>query len=160
MYSLRTNHQACFVLGDFSPNDPDGDAGPKIVFTTDSINRILDVDSCDLQGVPFLSLVAMEDNQKAYGFLERSFNSSELVLERLHLLANPIDDAQLRNPRTVTVEFLGIGSDEGAIILCQIGRTRISGRVDNNSGYMSLEDIISSEPDTSDFPDEWRQMGL
>ncbi|KAJ1957793.1 hypothetical protein GGI12_004924, partial [Dipsacomyces acuminosporus] len=31
MYSMRTSHQACFVLGDFNADDDaDGEAGPKI----------------------------------------------------------------------------------------------------------------------------------
>ncbi|KAJ1965916.1 hypothetical protein GGI12_000437 [Dipsacomyces acuminosporus] len=160
MYSMRTNHQACFVLSDFSPNDIDGDSTPKIIFTTDSINRILDVDSCDLQNVSFLSLVTMEDRQKAYEFVEKSRSSNELVLERLDLLSNPIDDAELRHPRSISVEFMGIGSDDGVIMLCQLTKSRISNRVASNSGYLSLEDIISSDPETSDFPDEWRRMDL
>ncbi|KAJ1953040.1 hypothetical protein GGI12_006102, partial [Dipsacomyces acuminosporus] len=49
VYSMKTTSQACIVLENANPSDPDSDAGPTIVFSTDSINRILDVDSCDLQ---------------------------------------------------------------------------------------------------------------
>ncbi|KAJ1963126.1 hypothetical protein GGI12_002243 [Dipsacomyces acuminosporus] len=159
VYSMRATYQACFVLGGLNSDDPDSDAGPKIVFSTDSISRILDVDSCDLQGVPFLSLVTMEDNEKAYRYLERVLNSDELVIDRLQLLINPLEESQLRNPRSVSVEFMGMGSDDGVIMLCQLERPRIADRDDNN-GYMSLGDIVSSDPDTSDFPEGWSRLGL
>ncbi|KAJ1953211.1 hypothetical protein GGI12_006061, partial [Dipsacomyces acuminosporus] len=112
-YSMRTSYQACFVLGDVNPEDPDSDAGPKIVFATESISRILDVESYDLQDVPFLSLVTMSDSEKAYQFLGKAMRSSELVLQRLHLLACPLEDSHLINPRSVCVEFMAMGSDDG-----------------------------------------------
>ncbi|KAJ1961440.1 hypothetical protein GGI12_003249 [Dipsacomyces acuminosporus] len=159
MYTLRSSYQACLVLEELNPNDPDIDAGPKIIFTTGSISRILHVDSCDLQGIPFLSLVAIEDSQKAYEFLEKALNSGELVLENLRLLANPLEEAHLPNPRSVSVEFMAKGSDDGAIMLCQLARPGVVEQGSSNRGrYISLEDIISSNPETSDFPGEWSKI--
>ncbi|KAJ1954963.1 hypothetical protein GGI12_005672 [Dipsacomyces acuminosporus] len=88
---------------------------PKIVFATDSINRILDADSCDLQG------------------------------------------SQATDPRCVSVEFMAMGSNDGAIMLCQLVRPWIAGRSENVR-YISLEDIISSDPETSDIPEFWDVM--
>ncbi|KAJ1960018.1 hypothetical protein GGI12_004030 [Dipsacomyces acuminosporus] len=157
MYSMKSTYQACFVLEEMSTSSLDGDTGPKIVFITDSINRILDTDSCDLQGLPFLDLVAIEDKEKAAAFLEKTLNDNELVLERLHLLVNPLEDSQTASPKCVSVEFMAMGSDDGAVVLCQLERPWIAGR-NENVGYMSLEDIISSDPETSDFPDLWNVM--
>ncbi|KAJ1961313.1 hypothetical protein GGI12_003320, partial [Dipsacomyces acuminosporus] len=125
------------------------------MFSTDSINRILDVDSSDLQGVPFLSLVAFRDNQKACEYLEKALHSDELVLERLQLLVNPIEESHLRNPRCVFVEFMAMGSDDGIIMLCQLERPKAitRGGGGDDDGYLSLADIISSDPETSDCPD-------
>ncbi|KAJ1954450.1 hypothetical protein GGI12_005787 [Dipsacomyces acuminosporus] len=153
MYLIKSAYQACMVLEEMCANN----LNPKIVFATDSINRILDVDSCDLQGEPFLSLVAMEDKGKAAAFLEKTLNDNDLVLERLHLSLNPWEDGQLADPRCVSVEFMAMGSDDGAIMLCQLEQPWISGRSEN-VGYISLEDIISSDPETSDFPDLWNAM--
>ncbi|KAJ1960353.1 hypothetical protein GGI12_003848 [Dipsacomyces acuminosporus] len=156
-YSMRTSYQACFVLDMVRPDDPDSEAGPKISFATDSINRILDVDSSDLQDVPFLSLVTMEDNEKAYRFLEKAMRSTDLVLERLCLLVNPLEESHLISARSAVVEFMAMGSDDGILMLCQLEKPKSRG-ARGNSGYMSLEDIISSDPATSDLPDEWKRM--
>ncbi|KAJ1960202.1 hypothetical protein GGI12_003930, partial [Dipsacomyces acuminosporus] len=103
IYSMRATNQASIVVEELDPDDPDSDAGPKIVFATDSVNRILDVDSSDLQAVPFLSLVAMEDNQKAFELLDRALHSKDLVLQTLRLLENPFEESHLRSPKTVPV---------------------------------------------------------
>ncbi|KAJ1955790.1 hypothetical protein GGI12_005477 [Dipsacomyces acuminosporus] len=157
MYSMKSTYQACFVLEEMSANSLDGDNGPRVVFATNSINRILDADSCDLQGLPFVSLVATEDKERAAAFLGKTLNDNDLVLEQLHLLVNPLEDSQAAEPRCVSVEFMAMGSDDGAIMLCQLERPWIAGRSEN-VGYMSLEDIISSDPETSDFPDLWNVM--
>ncbi|KAJ1964835.1 hypothetical protein GGI12_001171 [Dipsacomyces acuminosporus] len=152
IYSLRTTYQACMV----TENKGDNVTGPEIVFITSSINRILDVESSDLHGMPFLSLVAIDDTIKACEFLEKAMFSEELALEKLKLLVNPLEESQIRNPRLVTVEFMAKGSDDGVIMLCQVGRYTRAGCSDND-GYMSLEDIITSDPETSDCPEQWNR---
>ncbi|KAJ1959296.1 hypothetical protein GGI12_004408 [Dipsacomyces acuminosporus] len=146
--SMKKPRQACIVLEDLKANNASGKPGARIIFTTDSINRILDVDSCDLQGMPFLSLVALEDTTRAANFLDKASNSNALALENLRLLVNPLENGQLGYPKTVSVEFMAMGSDDGAIMLCQLKQPVCD---DGNEGYMSLEDIISSDPETSDF---------
>ncbi|KAJ1962313.1 hypothetical protein GGI12_002723, partial [Dipsacomyces acuminosporus] len=153
MYSMRTTNQACFILEGLSENNLD----PKIKFVTDSINRILDVDSSDLQGVFFLTLVDIEDETKATAFLEKLLDGNELVFERLQILESPLEGNFLEEPRSVVLELMAMGSDNGAIMLCQLERSSIS-QLDDRSRYMALEDIISSDPETSDFPDDWSRV--
>ncbi|KAJ1951879.1 hypothetical protein GGI12_006383 [Dipsacomyces acuminosporus] len=155
-YSLKSCYQACFVLGRVNA---DKDTSSRIVFATDSISKILDADSADLQGEPFLSLVSSDDTEKAREFLRKAVGHDELVLERLRLLVNPVEDCQMENPRCVSVEVMGLGSDDGAILLWQLERPYIDGR--SGSGkYIPLEDIISSDPETTDFPDEWEKLEI
>ncbi|KAJ1964925.1 hypothetical protein GGI12_001122 [Dipsacomyces acuminosporus] len=157
--SLKRTHQACIVLEGFTNSSRDDGKGARVVFSTDSINRILNVDSCDLQNLPFLSLVALQDITRAAAFLDKTLHGNALVLERLRLLENPLEDSQLGNPKCVAVEFMAMGSDDGAIMLCQLDKSTKTknrsnfNRANSNSGdgYLSLEDIISSDAETSDF---------
>ncbi|KAJ1964435.1 hypothetical protein GGI12_001419 [Dipsacomyces acuminosporus] len=153
-YSMRTTPQACFVLKDTGIASREQVSDLKIIFVTDSINRILDVDSSDLQGVSFLSMVDVEDSTKAAAFLEKVLQSNELVLERLQFLANPLEGILLGEPKSVTIEFMGMGSDEGAILLCQLEQSSVF-QLDDCSRYLPFEEIISSDPETSDMPEEW-----
>ncbi|KAJ1962749.1 hypothetical protein GGI12_002462 [Dipsacomyces acuminosporus] len=146
--AIKKARQACIVLEDLNCNSANGSRGARIMFVTDSINRILNVDSCDLQGVPFLSLVALEDVVKAADFLDKALHGSVLSLEKLRILENPLEDDQLYSPKCVSVEFMAMGSVDGAIMLCQLERPSGAG---GNDGYLSLEEIISSDPGTSDF---------
>ncbi|KAJ1960203.1 hypothetical protein GGI12_003931 [Dipsacomyces acuminosporus] len=150
IYSLRTTYQACIV----TENKGDNINGPEVVFVTSSINRILEADSCELQGLPFLSLVAEQDSIRACDFLEKALYSKELVLETLRLLVNPLEESETNNPKLVSVEFMAKGSDDGVIMLCQVGRYART-ECNDNGGYMSLEDIITSDPETSDCPELW-----
>ncbi|KAJ1953196.1 hypothetical protein GGI12_006064 [Dipsacomyces acuminosporus] len=154
IYSMRSSHQACMVLEGMEQS-----GGPKITFVTSSINKILDTESHDIQRLPFLSLVATEDITKASDFLARALNTDELVLESLRLYEDPVDEALPGNQSTVAVEFMAMASDDGVIMLCQSGKNEGGGR-NVADGYMSLEDIISSGCETSDFPDAWNRFGL
>ncbi|KAJ2769952.1 hypothetical protein IWQ56_002350, partial [Coemansia nantahalensis] len=138
----RSMTKACLVLEDTLHENTDSAAGPQVLFASMSISRILDVDSCELQGMAFLALVAGEDVVAAARFLERLTSPDQLVLDRLRFLHDPTADDRLAPRRTVWVEVLGAGTDDGAIILCQLSRATPSARQtdDEFSGYMSLED--------------------
>ncbi|KAJ2388420.1 hypothetical protein H4S02_002877 [Coemansia sp. RSA 2611] len=171
MHCARTMTKACLILeGSLTALD-DEPAGPKVLFASNSFSRILDVDASDVQGLPFLALVATADTVAAARFLEKmAAPNGQMVLDSLQLLANPTpavsadsagEDQQAQR-RVVTVEVLGAGSDDGAIILCQLERpARSRHRVaDESDGYISLEDIISSDPETSDANDMWTTAEL
>ncbi|KAJ1961808.1 hypothetical protein GGI12_003036 [Dipsacomyces acuminosporus] len=148
---VRKAHQACIVLESLWSNNTDGNKGARIIYVTSTISRILSVDSCDLQNMPFLSLVAIEDITKAARFLDKTLHGNVLVVERLRLLQNPIEDSQLDGPDYVSVEFVAMGSDDGVIILCQLEQPKHS---DGNGEYLSLDDIISSDVWTSEYVEE------
>ncbi|KAJ1839907.1 hypothetical protein LPJ73_006599, partial [Coemansia sp. RSA 2703] len=78
----ETSLRACLVLGSWDSSPvlhPDGRAsglvtnpdGPRIVFATNSISRILDTDGDELVDMPFLRMVAPESLAEAADFLER-----------------------------------------------------------------------------------------
>ncbi|KAJ1954793.1 hypothetical protein GGI12_005714 [Dipsacomyces acuminosporus] len=148
--SLKRTHQACIVLEGFS-NSRHDNKGARIIFSTDSISRILSVDSCDLQDMPFLSLVALQDITRAAAFLDTTLHGDSLMFERLCLLENPVEDGQLGNPKCVAVEFMAMGSDDGVIMLCQLDHSANIQSCNSNNRYLSLEDIVSSDAETSDF---------
>ncbi|KAJ1795480.1 hypothetical protein LPJ56_007317 [Coemansia sp. RSA 2599] len=110
------------------------------------------MDSSDVQGTSFLALVKTEDMLKAAQFLDKVASSQTIVVERLQLVSSGWADN-----RPVCIEVVAAGSDDGAILLCRTDRlVGSTGRSDDGSGYTSLEDIISSDPETSGLSDAWR----
>ncbi|KAJ2609869.1 hypothetical protein H4S08_003868 [Coemansia sp. RSA 1365] len=137
--------------------------------------QIIDVDASDIQGLSFLSLVAAEDTLRAGKFLEDMATPERIVLENIKFLANPISDTnsavgrvgnmtQMERPvrRTVMVELVGAGSDDGAIVLFQLNQPQPfeSRAMPSSDGYMSLKNIISSDPETSDVSSAWRTESI
>ncbi|KAJ2632270.1 hypothetical protein H4R22_001381 [Coemansia sp. RSA 1290] len=172
MHYARTRTKACLILeGSLTSCSPNSATGPKIIFASNSFSRIINADASDLQGLSFLSLIAAQDTVAAASFLEKMALSDRIVFDSLKFIVDPVDngpvEAQNRtglssDRAVVTVEVLGAGSDDGAIILCQLDRPRTS-RINVNGetdGYLSLEDIVSSDPSTSDAPDIWKSTRL
>ncbi|KAJ1644858.1 hypothetical protein LPJ64_003517 [Coemansia asiatica] len=144
--------QACLVLERQRAVDDVAPWGPRVVFASRSFEAIVNLDASDVQGLSFLALVAAEDTVKAARFLERVAGSQTVVVEKLLL----VNGGQADNNRPVCVEVVAAGSDDGAILLCRPDRMRGLGQNDDDSGYTSLEDIISSDPETSGLSDAWR----
>ncbi|KAJ2848342.1 hypothetical protein IWW36_003352 [Coemansia brasiliensis] len=172
MHYARTRTKACLILeGSLTSCSSNNITGPKIIFASNSFSRIINADASDIQGLPFLSLVAAQDTVAAAGFLERMATPDRIVFDSLRFIVDPVDNALVEaQSRTelssdgavVTVEVLGAGSDDGAIILCQLDKPRTSRiNVDGEAdGYLSLEDIVSSDPNTSDAPELWKSAYL
>ncbi|KAJ1961837.1 hypothetical protein GGI12_003020 [Dipsacomyces acuminosporus] len=57
----------------------------------------------------------------------------------------------MEDPRSVSVEFVAMGSDDGVIMLCQLERSSIS-QLDDDTRFISLEDIISRRSPPPPFP--------
>ncbi|KAJ2900011.1 hypothetical protein GGI21_003735 [Coemansia aciculifera] len=152
--------RACLMLEpigtdeDSSNNSP---MGPRVLFASNSFDRIVGIDASDVQGMPFLLLVAPQDVARAGAFLDTVKTAGTVVVDHFMLLANP-HDAQAR---PVAVEIMAAGADSGAVMLCQLakrnGPSTAAAAVDNDvlDGYMSLEEIISSDADTTDIGDVW-----
>ncbi|KAJ1877833.1 hypothetical protein H4R99_001393 [Coemansia sp. RSA 1722] len=145
--------QACLVLEQQQHQRMDDDAvvwGPRVVFASKSFETIVNLDSSDVQGLSFLELVKTDDAVKAAQFLERVAESQTVVVEKLQLVNRGWADG-----RQVCVEVIAAGSDDGAIILCRPDRLATRALPVDESGYASLEDIISSDPETSGLSDAW-----
>ncbi|KAJ1718374.1 hypothetical protein LPJ61_006664 [Coemansia biformis] len=149
--------------------------GPLVVFVTGSISRLIDADSSDVMRIPFFKLVAPEDLLHVSKFFERLASSTDVLFENFSLLSRPhlIDGdivvADEQNQRIV-VECLGAAVPDGVALMLRKLRTSpapkrdtignyIHSRVhqvdEEEGGYMSLSELISSDPDTSDAPDAW-----
>ncbi|KAJ1672298.1 hypothetical protein GGF38_000109 [Coemansia sp. RSA 25] len=155
--------------------------GPLIVFVTGSVSRLIDADTSDLLRFPFLKLVAPEDVLRATRFFERLGESQDVLFESFALVQRPhvidgdvavADDANTR----VVVECLGANVQDGvALLLRRLRTTPPPGRDalgnyilsrrsrdahdhDCDAGYMSLNEMISSDPGTSDAPPSWSRL--
>ncbi|KAJ1718332.1 hypothetical protein LPJ61_006687, partial [Coemansia biformis] len=119
-------------------------------------------------------LVAPEDVVHAGRYFERLSDTTDVQCETFSLLKHPhiIDGdifvADEENPRIV-VEALGAAVDDGVVFMIRKLRTipppkrgsmgdyvhAWAPEADNEGGYLSLAEMISSDPDTSDAPGLW-----
>ncbi|KAJ2524843.1 hypothetical protein GGI11_000524 [Coemansia sp. RSA 2049] len=184
--AIKRNHRevaptrrACLIVDKVTEPGDQNPMGPRIIFASSSFSRITNIDACDIQGTPLMSLVPPEDVTKTARFLERVSVSDDVVIDFLRLLvlddefandgvnsSNDNDDSAdegYRNPLVakgfVDVEAMAAGSADGIILLCQqirSGRILPNGSYDSE-GYLSLEEIISSDIETSDYSGNWGQ---
>ncbi|KAJ1858231.1 hypothetical protein LPJ73_001934 [Coemansia sp. RSA 2703] len=141
--------QACLVLESPTTAERFSSSGPRVVFASRSAERVVRVAVEDVQGVGFLELLAPEDVTSAAKFLERVAESASV---EYIVLRFGVTDA-------VAVEVLAAGSDDGALLLCRA--TPADGSRDgggDGDGYMSLDEIISSDAETSDISSIWRSL--
>ncbi|KAJ1898974.1 hypothetical protein LPJ66_002418 [Kickxella alabastrina] len=149
--------QACLVLKKQTASEEQRPDGPLVLFASNSFEHIIGVDSTDIQGVAFLSLVSTEDVAKAAMFLDRVAKIADIAIERFRLRVDSDVDASC----SVSVEVMAAGSDKGAMLLFQMDKPRdIADKeeLDMASGYMSLEDMISSDYNTTDVGESWNDM--
>ncbi|KAJ2806497.1 hypothetical protein H4R20_001664 [Coemansia guatemalensis] len=179
MYSARSRQvKAAFVLEhpqaiDYSRSDA-GDRlmGPLVAFVTGSVSHLVEADTSDIMRCPFLKLVAPEDVLHVCKFFEQLSKSMDVqfktfsLLKRPHIIEGDISTSDEENPRVV-VECLGAAADDGVVLLLRRLRTVPSPKKDNSGnyihtgvynvedteGYMSLSELISSDPETSNAPD-------
>ncbi|KAJ2568419.1 hypothetical protein IW140_003847 [Coemansia sp. RSA 1813] len=150
--------------------------GPLVVFVTGSIGRLIDADTADLLRFPFLKLVAPEDLLRVSKFFERLGETTDVMFETFSLLQRPhviegdIVVADEQNTRVV-VECLGAHVQDGMAVLLRKLRSEAPPtmdamgnylrpkvhEVDENGGYMTLSEMISDDPETSDAP-EWSRV--
>ncbi|KAJ2377504.1 hypothetical protein GGI05_006861, partial [Coemansia sp. RSA 2603] len=121
--------------------------GPQVLFASRSFGKMIGVDTSDIQGSSFLSLVAPEDMVRASAFLERVASNMDVIVERLRMRVEQHDAKE--------AEVMAAGSDEGTILLCQMEKC---GNVVDSSGCLSLEELISSDPETSDVASDWHRV--
>ncbi|KAJ2783775.1 hypothetical protein H4R18_001527 [Coemansia javaensis] len=181
-YSSSKQPKAAFVLETRGLSEeqilgPGGKrAGPVVVFVTGSISRLIDADTSDVTREPFLKLVAPEDVLRTSMFLDRLAASTDVLFESFSLLYRPhmIDGDVIvadEDNQRVVVECLGSASQDGMMLLMRAVRRVPAPRRDTagnyicprvheageDSGYISLAELISSDPETSDAPG-WSQF--
>ncbi|KAJ1832891.1 hypothetical protein IWW55_006671 [Coemansia sp. RSA 2706] len=171
--------KACMILSQAS----DGAThGPTVEFVTNTISNIYsgDVDAHELVNVPFFSLVAPADIAKAALYLDNIFAIPRPQLCSLRLVRHPaLADNGAASPaesdaeEPIEIEVFGASSGNKAMLLCQRIRrnrkpvdfaaaNRRAGFNDSDDDlpYMSLEEIISSDPDSSDLNEQWYEVQL
>ncbi|KAJ2772802.1 hypothetical protein IWQ56_001230 [Coemansia nantahalensis] len=151
--------------------------GPLVAFVTGSVSRLIDADTSDLHQAPFMRLVAPEDLLHVGRFFDRLTATTDVLFETFSLLSRPPvvegDVAVGENENTrVVVECLGTAVQDGVALLLRKLRTEpppkrdsmgnyIHSRVhevSDEAGYISLSELISSDPDSSDVPVAWAQL--
>ncbi|KAJ2312510.1 hypothetical protein IWW52_004833 [Coemansia sp. RSA 2704] len=147
--------------------------GPLIAFCTGSISKLIEADNSDLHNYSFLKLVAPEDLLNVSKYFERMSASNEVMfgefalLQRPHIIEGDIFVSDQENPRVV-VEAVGAAVNDGVAILMRKVRTQAAPKRDKLGNYIrpeidtesekdeiSLFDLLSTEPETSDAPESW-----
>ncbi|KAJ1954297.1 hypothetical protein GGI12_005821 [Dipsacomyces acuminosporus] len=138
--------------------------GLRITFVTNTICTLIDIAGGDeIIGKPFLSIVATRDILKVAAFLDRLIENDEPELITFSILQSPMDP---RNKSTIKVVALGAGSSDGSLLLCRASDSppvspsnpTMQTELGSDCGYLGLEEIISSDPDTSDCCDAWKEF--
>ncbi|KAJ2161540.1 hypothetical protein GGF46_001395 [Coemansia sp. RSA 552] len=176
MYFARSKQiKAAFVLE--NPNLPEKTTdeaarrptGPLIAFVTGSVSRLVDADPSDLSNYPFMKLVAPEDVLHVGKFFDRLADATDVLFETFALLQRPhVIDGDVvvadADNRRVVVECLGAAVQDGVALLLRRLRTEKAPTRDSLGNYLradlkgeekdclSLFELVSSDPETSDAP--------
>ncbi|KAJ2667715.1 hypothetical protein IWW42_005740 [Coemansia sp. RSA 1085] len=178
VYTARASRiKACMILNrNYEGNQVHG---PTVEFVTNTISNIYygDTDAHELIDQPFFSLVAPQDVSKAAVYLDNLFKITRPQLCSLKLRRHPIAYSQEQpandNGEFIEIEVFGASSGDKAMLLCQRIRKNhkpaVVSQVNrhasfNDDGddlpYMSLEEIISSDPGSSDLNEQWYEVPL
>ncbi|KAJ1724681.1 hypothetical protein LPJ61_005712 [Coemansia biformis] len=173
VYTARASRvKACVILS--KPADEGGGQGPVIEFVTNTISSIYsgDVDADELIGTPFLSLVASEDITKAALYMDNLFRISKPQLCAIRLARHPMLSDNEQHPEDtepIKIEAFGASSNDKLMLLCQKVRRKprstrtpanADDQYDDDMPYMTLEEIISSDPESSDINKQWYEFPL
>ncbi|PIA14535.1 hypothetical protein COEREDRAFT_10253 [Coemansia reversa NRRL 1564] len=181
VYTARASQvKACVILNKLS-NDTNIQ-GPTVYFATNTISNIFNgnVEAHELVDMPFFSLVVSEDVTKAALFMDNLISAAHPQLCTLRLTCQPTlctennNNARSTNQpvsiNSINVEIFGASSDGKIMLLCQKTRRRrredltLSGMngsyntIEDELSYMSLEEIISSDPESSDPGRQWHRI--
>ncbi|KAJ1938273.1 hypothetical protein FBU59_004490 [Linderina macrospora] len=157
----QTSIQACLVLDSVSQLRESMPLGPNVIFATQSIEHIIGVEAIDLQGSPFLSAVAAGDITAASGFLQNIATNNAIAFVTIRMAYGLLSGTSSGHQRLVQVEIMGAGYDDGAILLCQavqqrrLGDTRLAAVNGDDHGYLSLEELLSTDAETSGVDSGW-----
>ncbi|KAJ2448124.1 hypothetical protein EV183_005583, partial [Coemansia sp. RSA 2336] len=173
IYTYGQQPRAAVMLENTAFADAEQEArrlhGTLIMFATSSISSLVDIDNIDLVNFPFIKLVAPEDVVRVSRYLTKVAGSSRVHFEKFSLLRQPhvLESAGEGSGRMV-VESLGAASQDGIVLLLRkvkqvpapqhntVGSYLRSIDVEaSDSDYVSLAELVSSEPETTDTPANW-----
>ncbi|KAJ2499910.1 hypothetical protein GGH96_003168 [Coemansia sp. RSA 1972] len=150
--------------------------GPLVAFCTASIAQIVDADNSDIMNQAFLKLVAPEDILNVSSYFDQMSESDDVLFETFSLLQRPhviegdifVSDEENRR---VVVECMGAAVNDGVAILMRKLRVQPAPKKDKLGNYirpvqdsssdkdeLSLLDLLSTEPETTDVQDCWSQL--
>ncbi|KAJ1723652.1 hypothetical protein LPJ53_002035 [Coemansia erecta] len=164
--SRASRVQACLVLESSAVAEHHSPLGPRVVFATRSVERVVGRPAEDIQGLGFMQLLAPHEVTRAALFLEGVAVSASVEYIVLRFAPATATTTAAATAATaggeeyVSVEVLAAGSDDGALLLCRsMAAGSRGGNNDNdNDGYVSLDEIISSDAETSDISGIWRAL--
>ncbi|KAJ2552642.1 hypothetical protein EV175_003240 [Coemansia sp. RSA 1933] len=176
-YAKSKQVKAAFVLENPAANErARRQNGPLVVFVIGSVGRLIDADTADLMRSPFLMLVAPEDLLKVSTFFDKLSDNPDVLFETFSLLERPpVIEGDIvvpdRQNKRVVVECLGANVQDGMAMLLRRIRVEAPPTMDDMgnylrpkmredeqySGYMTLSEMISDDPETSDAA-EWSQL--
>ncbi|KAJ1644856.1 hypothetical protein J3B02_001017 [Coemansia erecta] len=148
VYTARAcRAKACFVL------KVEEQGGPVVEFVTNSISNVFNghIDGHEIIDRPFLSIVDPKDMVKAAAFFQSLRNNHAPKLCSFGLLVDPFGG----DSGVVQVELFGASSDDKFVLMCQKKRNEMAA---DQAPYMSLEEIISSDYESSDVNETWHQL--
>ncbi|KAJ1869743.1 hypothetical protein LPJ55_005160, partial [Coemansia sp. RSA 990] len=177
IYTYGQQPRAAVMLENTVLADPDQEArrlaGLLIMLATSSISSLIDTDNTDLVSFPFLKLVAPEDVIHVPKYLTKLAGSSRAHFEKFSLLRQPhVQERDVaatgERSKQMVVESLGASPQDGIVLLLRkvkqvpapqhsmVGNYLRSIDVEaSDSDYVSLAELISSEPETTDVPANW-----
>ncbi|KAJ2122307.1 hypothetical protein IW147_003504 [Coemansia sp. RSA 720] len=171
VFTARASRIKACVIVDHS----DDVHGPMIEFVTNTIGNIYsgDVDAHELIGRSFFSLLKAEDVSRAASYLDCLIQNARPQMCTLRLVRQPLDEEPtVEHAESIEIEVFGASSGSKIMMLCQRIRRNRKLNVastnhragfdddDDDLPYMSLEDIISSDPESSDLNDQWYKVPL
>ncbi|KAJ2499903.1 hypothetical protein GGH96_003161 [Coemansia sp. RSA 1972] len=168
VFTARASRIKACVIVDHS----DDVNGPTIEFVTNTIGNMYsgDVDAHELIGRSFFSLFVASDVSRAASYLDSLIQNAHPQMCTLQLVRQPLEPVD-EHTESIEIEVFGASSGSKIMLLCQrIRRNRKTvacanrwagfDNDDDDLPYMSLEDIISSDPESSDLNDQWYKVPL
>ncbi|KAJ1755053.1 hypothetical protein GGH19_003709 [Coemansia sp. RSA 1807] len=169
VFTARASRIKACVIVDHS----DDVNGPVIEFVTNTIGNMYsgDVDAHELIGRSFFSLLVASDVSRAATYLDSLIQNTRPQMCVLRLVRQPLDEPTDERGESIEIEVFGASSGTKIMLLCQ--RVRRNRKLvasanrragfdndDDDLPYMSLEDIISSDPESSDLNNQWYKVPL
>ncbi|KAJ2391943.1 hypothetical protein GGI23_005321, partial [Coemansia sp. RSA 2559] len=119
-FDQSSTRRTCLMVDKVTESSESNPMGPRIIFASSSLSQIANIDACDVQGTPFMSLVPPEDVIKTARFLEQVSKSDDIVIDCLRFKVAGGQSNRRGSyvpPGAVDIEVMAAGSEDGIILL-------------------------------------------